>query len=90
MKVQIKNLISTRSNKPTANQYEIIVDGETYFQSYQTIIAKYDSKGLILDTKALNYSRTTSRYLYNWTGKGKQELLAGIALGTIRTTDLNL
>ena len=50
--IQVRNMISTSGNY-VPNQFEIkkkVKDYyQHYFQSYDTIICKYDVKGLILD-----------------------------------------
>ena len=76
MKVKVQNMISNRGNA-IANQLEIYADGVKYFQSYNTIIAKIE-KGhkITLDTNALDYSRTTSKYLYLFLDMNRKEILA--------------
>ena len=76
MRVKMQNMISNRGNA-IANQLEIYVDGVKYFQSYNTIIAKIE-KGhkITLDTNALDYSRTTSKYLYLFLDMSRKEILA--------------
>ena len=76
MRVKVQNMISNRGNA-IANQFEIYVDGAKYFQSYNTIIAKIE-KGhkITLDTNALDYSRTTSKYLYLFLDMNRKEILA--------------
>ena len=76
MRVKVQNMISNRGNA-IANQFEIYVDGAKYFQSYNTIIAKIE-KGhkITLDTNALDYSRTTSKYLYLFLDMDRKEILA--------------
>lgn len=67
MKVKVYNMESPRTNRPVANQYIIIIDGEIYFQSYETIVAKLDKAGKVWVTAgAWEYSRTTSKYLGEW------------------------
>ena len=86
--MKVKNMTSNRGNK-IANQFEIIGEDGIYFQSYDTIICKYDAKGLILDTNALHYSRTTSKYLYMYLNMDRKELLKGIKDKSIRVRNLN-
>ena len=76
MRIHVQNVISNRGNA-IANQFEIYVDGAKYFQSYNTIIAKIE-KGhkITLDTNALDYSRTTSKYLYLFLNMNRKEILA--------------
>jgi hypothetical protein len=88
MKIKVRNLTSSRGNK-VANQFEIEAGNKTYFQSYETIIACYDQKGLILDTHALDYSRTTSKYLYEFTRSDRKELQERIKNKSIRVRNLN-
>lgn len=81
MKTKVKNLRSRNGNF-VANQYEIIQTKKDYclhtFQSYDTIIAKIEYKGIkksiVFDTHALNYSRTTSKYLYQFMLMNRQEI----------------
>ena len=88
MKVSVRNLTSNSGNE-VSNQFEIRVKDKTYFQSYETIIACYDSKGLVLDKGALDYSKTTSKYLFQWTRRTRKELEQGIKDKTIRVKNLN-
>lgn len=67
MKVKVYNMESPRTGRPVANQYIIIIDGEVYFQSYETIVAKLDKLGKIwVKENAWEYSKTTSKYLGEW------------------------
>lgn len=86
MRIHVQNVISSRGNA-IANQFEIYVDGVKYFQSYNTIIARID-KGhkITLDTNALDYSRTTSKYLYLFLGMNRKEILTD---KDIKYEDLN-
>ena len=86
MSVRVQNVISSRGNA-IANQFEIYADGVKYFQSYNTIIAKIE-KGhkITLDTNALDYSKTTSKYLYLFLGMNRKEILAD---KTIKYENLN-
>lgn len=61
----VTNMESPRSGNPVANQFIITTeDGET-FQSYQTPIAK--KSGYVYTVSSdWNYSRTTSKYFYQW------------------------
>lgn len=61
----VTNLESPRSGNPVANQF-VISDGETEtFQSYQTPIAQKVGGDYIVSGD-WNYSRTTSKYFYQW------------------------
>ena len=95
--MKVENMTSAKGNN-VANQF--IISGiteqgftEEYFQSYETTIARnYYDNGLCsttLDTNALNYSRTTSKYLYQFLGEGRKEIEAKIKSGEYVVTDLN-
>lgn len=83
--IKVKQLHS-RSG-PVKNQFEIRTPEGRYFQSYDSIIAFRDTEGKIfLDEYYYDYSRTTSKYLYQWLGGSAKE---GIASGRYTLTDLN-
>lgn len=54
------------SNFYVKNQFIIRDKDVIIFQSYNTVIAKKTKTRTILDKKALDYSRTTSKYLYRF------------------------
>lgn len=87
--MKVKNMESVRSGKAVPNQY-IITDGETsVFQSYETAIAKRIGRSVYLDTNVLNYSKTTSKYLYAFIGMGRKGIEQAIKGGEIEICDLN-
>tara|TARA_R110001632_G_scaffold220232_1_gene350142 strand:- start:475 stop:768 length:294 start_codon:yes stop_codon:yes gene_type:complete len=96
MKTKTKNLRSSNGNF-VANQFETIQTKKDYckhiFQSYETIIAtieyKNNSKKVLLDNDALNYSRTTSKYLYQFMLMNRQEIEKEIKENKIKLTNLN-
>tara|TARA_R110000850_G_scaffold266886_2_gene397532 strand:+ start:38906 stop:39199 length:294 start_codon:yes stop_codon:yes gene_type:complete len=96
MKTKTKNLRSSNGNF-VANQFETIQTKKDYckhiFQSYDTIIAtieyKNNSKKVLLDNNALNYSRTTSKYLYQFMLMNRQEIEKEIKENKIKLTNLN-
>jgi len=73
------------------NQLEIDADDCTYFQSYETIIAKVNngSGELTLDEEKWDYSSTTSKFRNKFTGLTTQETKDGIEDGSIKLDDLN-
>ncbi len=88
--IKVKNLNGVK------NQFVFDVDGKTYFQSYETIIACINNGKVVLDTNALNYSRTTSKYLYRFLEGvipydylNKMDIQKLIDAGKIETTNLN-
>lgn len=90
--MQVRNMNGS-SGREVPNQFIINDDhGNTFFQSYRTIIAKEGPLGRVtLDTSALNYSVTTSKYLYRFLDVegGRKQVLARIADGTYAVADLN-
>ena len=66
--MKVENMVSSRGNY-VPNQLIITDDdGREIFQSYETIIAIKDKGKITLDNNALEYSRTTSKYLYLFLG----------------------
>ena len=63
------------------------------FQSYDTIIAKIEYKNnkkkIIFDTYAMEYSRTTNKYLYSFMLMNRQEINKLIKLNQITFKNLN-
>lgn len=87
-KLSVKNMVSRNGNL-VPNQFIIYYNDKKVFQSYNTIIAYYDSNGLTLDSNATYYSRTTSKYLADFTGMYSAELRQGVKNGTIKAKQLN-
>lgn len=90
--MKVENMESSRGNA-APNQF-IIRDGKkTYFQSYATVIAVYEGDSVqdkvTIDTNALSYSRTTSKYLYQFLGMNRKEIEQEVKDGTIKVKDLN-
>jgi hypothetical protein len=93
--MKVTQLINDNGNA-AANQF-VVYDGTntTYFQSYNTIIARSDMGKITLDSNALDYSRTTSKHLYiflrqcGWGVHNKAEVQDKIKTGTFKTEDLN-
>ena len=73
---KVENMLSYNGNK-VPNQFiiEDYKNNRTIFQSYSTIIAMKTANGIVLDTDALNYSSTTSKYLYLFLGRNKKEII---------------
>ena len=86
----VKQFISHTSGNPVANQFVITNNGETFFQSYRSIIAKYGKDGkLVLDSYYWDYSRTTAKYRNQFTGLTTDETKKRIKDGTIKLANLN-
>ena len=86
--LKVSNMISSRGNT-VSNQFIIKTDEGNYFQSYKTVIAFVGDNSIILDDNALNYSRTTSKYLYQFLDMKKDEILLKIGEGKIILKNLN-
>lgn len=86
--MRVENLTSSNGNY-VPNQFNIEDKDKSYFQSYETIIAMRDSKGIVIDSNAWNYSVTTSKYLRKWLGMDKKECMRLVAEKRIRVANLN-
>lgn len=72
------------------NQFEIIADGITLFQSYDSVIAKMLPCGQVhLDSVYWNYSRTTSKYRSQFLGESTKDTEKKIKSGQYILTNLN-
>lgn len=77
--MKVKNMESA-SGREVPNQFEITDDaGVVWFQSYRTIIAKFDHGETTLDSAFWDYSRTT----------GKRETERKIKSGEYKLANLN-
>ncbi len=70
--VKIYPVMSTRSGKVAANQYEIYTSDGRFFQSYSTVCAKIDQSGQVYIRSGQPQSVTTARYLYQFLGDDKK------------------
>ena len=87
----IQNMTSQNGNK-IANQFIITLpENVTMFQSYNTVIAQNRNGEIVLDSKALEYSTTTTKYLKQFlnTSDSKKQLQAKIKNGFYQVEDLN-
>ena len=72
--MKVENMVSSRGNY-APNQFIIIDDkGRKFFQSYETIIAIKDKGKITLDINSLDYSSTTSKYLYMFLGMNRKAI----------------
>ena len=88
--MKVLNMTSRNGNQ-VPNQF-IIDDGKkTVFQSYKTIVAVKENGKITLDSKALNYSATTTKYLKQFLGttESKKQLQDKIKSGSYQVEDLN-
>ena len=87
--MKVQNIINNNGNR-AANQFVIKHNGQTYFQSYDSVIAKYDENGRLTVTPLWDYSATTRKHFYifindycpNYVGR-RESILRGIADGSI-------
>ena len=87
--VKVRNMISSNGNA-VANQFEIRTDDATYFQSYNSIIAKRMDSGVVyLDKNYWDYSVTTGRYRNMFLGENKGVTQMKIDSGEYILTNLN-
>ncbi len=90
--MRVKNMTSPNGNF-VANQFIIIDNNATYFQSYNSIIAKIEmiegSKKVFLDEYYYNYSRTTSKYRNLFLGEVTKDIERKIKEKEYILTNLN-
>ena len=98
--MKVQNMTSSKGN-PVANQFIVTdsvqgVGGEyktTYFQSYDSVIARKESypsgSHIVLDSKYWDYSVTTGKYRNQFLGETKKETQAKIDSGEYVLTNLN-
>lgn len=86
--MKVENIINNNGNRAT-NQFVIKHNGDTYFQSYESVIAKYDKDGRLTVTPRWDFSVTTRKHFYiflndytRYSGK-RSEVLNGIKDGSI-------
>jgi hypothetical protein len=79
----------SNNGRPVKNQFVKIFEDKEVFQSYQTNIAEVKGGIITLDTNALNYSKTTSKYLYIYLKKTRKEIEKEIEAGLIKVSNLN-
>jgi hypothetical protein len=86
--MQVQNMRSARGNT-VPNQFIINHNGEQYFQSYRSIIAKRSGGRIYLDENYWDYSVTTGRYRNDFLGEGIKETREKIESGEYLLMDLN-
>ncbi len=88
--MKVTNMASNRTGREVANQFTIYGDnGEVYFQSYNSIIAKRADGKVYLDERYWNYSSTTGKYRNQFLGETKRETEAKIKAGIYEIVNLN-
>ena len=92
--MKTENMTSTNGNK-VANQFIITDDnGNVFFQSYKSVIAKIpmfdnDDSKIQLDQKYWNYSNTTGKYRNIFLNETIKDTRKKIKSGEYKLTDLN-
>lgn len=91
-KAKVSQLINNNGNA-AANQFVLNHSNCLVFQSYNTIIAEdyRQERGgrIVLDTEALNYSKTTSKHLFIFLGMDRKRIEKRIKEGSIIVKVLN-
>ena len=86
--MKVENMTSNKGND-IPNQFIITDDNATYFQSYQSIIAKVSKGKTYLDNRYWDYSVTTGKYRNQFLGENKAETQKKIDSGEYILADLN-
>ena len=87
--MKVENMTSNNGNN-IPNQFVIVNNGRTYFQSYNSIIACKNTSGKIeLDEYYWDYSKTTGKYRNIFLGENKSETQKKIDSGVYILTNLN-
>ena len=88
--MKVRNMTSRNGEGTAPNQFEITLDnGDTVFQSYDTVIAKIGGGKTTLDAKNWDYSVTTGRYRNQFLGEKKPATEHKIKSGEYTLADLN-
>ena len=88
--MKVSNMYSHNGNQ-VPNQFIIDNGNKTIFQSYKTIVAVKENGEITLDSNALDYSATTTKYLKQFlnTSDSKKQLQDKIKSGFYQVADLN-
>ena len=86
--MKVENMTSPNGNK-VANQFIISDNGDEYFQSYRSIIAKRSKGKIYLDDYYWDYSTTTGKYRNQFLGEGIADTRKKIASGEYILINLN-
>ena len=85
---RVENMTSSRGND-VPNQFKIYTNEGTYFQSYNSIIAKKYQGKVYLDSYYWDYSVTTGKYRNQFLDETIKETRQKIKDGTYILTNLN-
>ena len=87
--MKVRNM-EGRTGRLVANQFIIIHNGETFFQSYNSVIVKCGADGITyLDECYWDYSATTGKYRNQFLCEGIAETRKKIDSGQYKLANLN-
>lgn len=90
MRIKVYNMISPASHKPVSNQFCIITDDGSYFQSYDSVIVFSPDIGRVqLDRFFWDYSKTTAKYRNLFLKETSRVTAEKVRNGTYELADLN-
>ena len=87
--MKVSNMKSSNGNKVPNQFYLTDNDGNDYFQSYNSLIAKRSKGQIYLDEYFWNYSRTTAKYRNQFLNETTKETERKINDGTYTLINLN-
>jgi hypothetical protein len=89
--MKVSNMTSDTSYRNVPNQFIVEDDqGNRFFQSYDSVIAKIDGSGNVtLDASTWDYSKTTGKYRNQFLGENKAETMKKINSGEYKLGKLN-
>lgn len=90
LNVQVENMRSTSSGSPVANQFLVITNEGSYFQSYSTVIAFKEVGGKVFLDPRWDCSVTTGKYRNQFLGESIAETRKKIESGEYTIMNLNL
>ena len=87
----VQNMTSRNGSKVPSQFIITLPENVTIFRSYNTVIAQNRNGKIVLDSKALEYSATTTKYLKQFLGttESKKQLQDKIQSGFYQVEDLN-
>ena len=88
--MKVKNMTSNKGNAVPNQFFLYDDDGNVYFQSYKSIVAKMSHDGQVtLDENYWNYSATTGKYRNQFLAEGIADTRKKIKSGEYILADLN-
>ena len=89
--IKVENMTSPKTGNPVANQFMIrMSNGTTFFQSYDSVIAKVTKSGNVtLDRNTWDYSVTTTKYRNEFLRENTAITRKKIESGEYKLSDLN-